>query len=128
MTHAQVRAAADSRYLEVGSHTVTHPFLSRRSRAEQFDEITQSREMLASLTGRRIRYFAYPAGDYDRETLDLLKEAGFEAAFATISRELGSDELFELDRIGIYSTPLWKVKLKAWGAVDLARRFGLRVG
>ena len=51
-----------------------------------------------------------------------------EAAVATISRELGSDELFELDRIGIYSTPLWKVKLKAWGAVDLARRFGLRVG
>ena len=76
--HAQVRAAASSRYLEVGSHTVTHPFLSRRSRAEQFDEIMHSREILASLTGRRIRYFAYPAGDYDRETLGLVKEAKFD--------------------------------------------------
>jgi len=128
MSREQLRVAGNSDLVEIGSHTVTHPFLSRKSRADQAEEITESQRVLSELTGRRIRYFAYPAGDYDRETLDLLKEAGFEAAFATISRELGSDEFFELDRIGIYSTPLWKVKLKAWGAVDLARRFGLRVG
>lgn len=128
MTHAQVRAAAASHHVEIGSHTVTHPFLSRKSRGEQYEEIRESRTVLSALTDRSIRYFAYPAGDYDHETLGLLRQEGFEAGFATISRKLGPDEILELDRIGIYSAALWKVKLKAWGAVDLARRVGLRVG
>lgn len=128
MTHEQLRAASDWPDLEIGSHTVTHPFLSRKSRAAQAEEINHSRQELSALTGRRIRYFAYPAGDYDRQTLRLVQEGGFEAAFATLSRKLGADDIFELDRIGVYSVPLWKVKLKVWGAVRLARRLGLEVG
>ena len=83
---------------------------------------------LAAVTGGNVRYFAYPSGDYDRETLQVVRDQGFEAAFATISRRLGSDPSYEIDRIGIYSDALWKLKLKAWGAADLARRLGMRVG
>jgi peptidoglycan/xylan/chitin deacetylase (PgdA/CDA1 family) len=128
MTHADLSSAAASRAFEVGSHSVTHPFLSRQSRDRQSQEIVESRRVLSELSGKPVRYFAYPAGDYDRETLDVLRDSGFEAGFATISRRIGSDETFELDRVGIYSPALWKVKLKAWGAVDVARRFGVRVG
>ena len=87
-----------------------------------------SREILASLTGRRIRYFAYPAGDYDRETLGLVKEAKFDAALATIPLKIGAEPIFELERVGIYSPAVWKLKLKAWGAAGIARRLGRRVG
>jgi peptidoglycan/xylan/chitin deacetylase (PgdA/CDA1 family) len=128
MSYEELRIAANCRNLEIGSHTVTHPFLSRMSRARQAPQITESQRTLSEKTGRTIRYFAHPAGDYDRVTLGLLRETGFEAGFATISRKLGSDDTFELDRIGVYSVPLWKVKLKAWGAVGLARRLGVRIG
>ncbi|HYK43222.1 MAG TPA: polysaccharide deacetylase family protein [Thermoanaerobaculia bacterium] len=128
MTHADVSSAGASRNFEIGSHSVTHPFLSRQSPDRQSREILESRRVLSDLSGRQIRYFAYPAGDYDRGTLDLLRESGFEAGFATISRRIGSDETFELDRVGIYSPALWKVKLKAWGVATAARRLGVRVG
>jgi peptidoglycan/xylan/chitin deacetylase (PgdA/CDA1 family) len=128
MTRAQVRAAAESGVFEIGSHTVSHPFLSRLPRGEQAEEIAESRRVLAEMAGCDIRYFAYPSGDYDRDTLDLLRGQRFDAALATISRRLGSEFRYEIDRIGIYSTALWKVKLKAWGAADLARRLGMRVG
>ena len=128
MSYEELRLAADCGNLEIGSHTITHPFLSQMSPTGQAQQIIESQRTLSQRTGRPIRYFAHPAGDYDRETLRLLKEAGFEAGFATISRKLGSDEMLELDRIGIYSVSLWKVKLKAWGVARMARRFGVRVG
>jgi len=127
MTQAQVRAAAESGSLEIGAHTVTHPFLTRLEPEARRREIERSREELAGLTGREVRYFAYPAGDYDRETLAATKRAGFDAAFATTSRRLGEPGPFEIDRVGIYSPPLWKLKLKARGAAT-ARRLGIRVG
>ena len=128
MTREQVRAAADSKLVEIGSHTVRHPFLSGMSRRDQAEEIAEGRRTLGEWTGRNVRYFAYPSGDYDRETLQVVREQGFEAAFATISKRLGSHPGYEIDRIGIYSVALWKVKLKAWGAADLARRLGMRIG
>ena len=128
MTHADLCAAGASGDFELGSHSVTHPFLSRQSRDRQSQEILESRQVLSDLSGKPVRYFAYPAGDYDRKTLEVLRDSGFEAGFATISRRIGTDEAFELDRVGIYSPALWKVKLKAWGAVDVLRRFGVRVG
>jgi peptidoglycan/xylan/chitin deacetylase (PgdA/CDA1 family) len=127
MSHAEVRAAAESGSLEIGAHTVTHPFLTRLAPEEQFREIEMSRSELAAKTGRAIRHFAYPAGDYDAETLAAAKRAGFDAAFATTSRRLRGDGAFEIDRVGIYSPPLWKLKLKARGAAT-ARRLGIQVG
>ncbi len=75
-----------------------------------------------------MRYFAYPSGDYNQDSLDLLKEAGYLAAFATIPRHLGDEPRFEIERVGVYSPSLLKLHAKALGAARLARRFGMRVG
>ncbi len=49
--------------IEVGAHTVTHPFLSALSPEKQENEIVRSRLHLEELVGRAVTSFAYPHGD-----------------------------------------------------------------
>jgi peptidoglycan/xylan/chitin deacetylase (PgdA/CDA1 family) len=128
MTHEQLKVAGSSHLFAIGAHTLTHPYLSQKSEDVQRREIFESKEILSKLTGKPVRYFAYPGGDYGRDTLRLVKEAGYEAAFSVIPDQLGIDHLFEIGRVGIYTPSLFKLFLKVFGIADLARRFNLRVG
>ena len=127
MTPEAVRGAAAGSLFEIGSHTRTHPYLPLAGLPAQRREIVDSRFELERITGRPVRWFAHPGGEYDRTTLGLLDEAGYTAAFATVPRGLG-EERFEIERIGIYSAPLWKVALKEAGIVPVARRLGVQIG
>jgi peptidoglycan/xylan/chitin deacetylase (PgdA/CDA1 family) len=125
MSSEQLSLLGKCELFEGGAHTVTHPFLDQLSRDEQEEEIVRSSRQLAKLTGRRVRYFAYPNGDYNRDTLGLMKGAGFDAAFATHRRRVGINDRFEIVRMGIYSTSFFKFWLKAQGVVTAAHRLGL---
>jgi peptidoglycan/xylan/chitin deacetylase (PgdA/CDA1 family) len=127
MTRDQLAAAGKDDLLEIGSHTVAHPYLTDISPAEQTREISGSKQVLSALTGRPVRYFAYPGGDYDGAVLARVRDAGYDAAFATRPRNVGS-ERFEVGRTGIYSPSMLKLKLKAAGVVTLAQSLGMRVG
>lgn len=128
MTHAQLKHASTSEFLEIGGHTVTHPFLDQLPREEQQREIEAGKETLSALTGKPVRYFAYPGGEYNMDTIELVRKAGFEAAFAVTPKNLDDQPGFEYERMGIYSPSLIKLGLKAVGAASLMRRVGIHVG
>jgi peptidoglycan/xylan/chitin deacetylase (PgdA/CDA1 family) len=107
---------------------VNHPYLTRIPLSARRVEIEESRGEIERAVGRRVRYFAYPGGDYDSATLALVRNAGYEAALATVSKHLEAGAGYEVERVGIYSPPLWKVALKAAGVVPVARRLGFQVG
>jgi len=127
MTKEQLRKAADNPLFELGAHTMTHPILPRLSKEEQREEILGCRRFLSDSTGQPVRYFAYPGGEYDQDTVELVRAAGYEAAFAVVPRKLGAP-LFEIGRVGVYSRSLFKLRLKATGCADVGRQFGPRVG
>lgn len=127
MTSQQVIAAGQSDLVEIGGHTVTHPYLNELPKDRQAQEILAGREALVHLLRKPIRYFAYPSGEYGADTIEIVKATGFEAAFAVTPKRLSRTAQFEISRTGIYSHSLFKLSMKAMGAADLARRFGLRV-
>src|SRR5262249_23756537 len=63
MTHKQIAELTEGNLFEIGAHTVTHVYLSQVSPELQKTEIRQSKSQLEQLTGRNVRYFAYPVGD-----------------------------------------------------------------
>lgn len=128
MTYKQIKMTCESDLLELGAHTVTHPFLGHLSREKQEKEIVESKNALSELTKKEILFFAYPAGEYNNDTLKLMKTAGFRAAFAVIPQKIGTDPTLEIARIGIYSPSLLKLQMKTVGFADLGRFFGLKVG
>lgn len=83
LTLAEVSALGQGGLIEVGAHTVTHPFLSALPAASQRDEIQQSKACLEEIVGHPVSSFAYPHGNYTAKTVTFVREAGFTCACST---------------------------------------------
>jgi len=81
LTSDQVKALMDMRSVEVGAHTVSHPYLDELRRPEVEAEIVNSRDALRAL-GVPVRTFAYPHGAYDSTVRAAVIKAGFSSAAA----------------------------------------------
>jgi len=74
--------------VEFGSHTVTHPRLTRSSDAELTDELDRSRVILGSIVARPLPVLAYPYGEVDERVKRAVRGAGYSAAMAVSSGPL----------------------------------------
>ncbi|KKW43792.1 MAG: hypothetical protein UY93_C0002G0388 [Parcubacteria group bacterium GW2011_GWA1_56_13] len=70
---------------EISAHTETHPHLTQLTAAEQQQEISGSRQDLLAMNVGPINAFAYPYGEYDSTTIQIVKDAGFSSARSTIN-------------------------------------------
>jgi peptidoglycan/xylan/chitin deacetylase (PgdA/CDA1 family) len=90
--------------ISYGAHTVTHPNLAKLSREQAIDEILSSKRRIEEELGCKVKYLAYPFGGpthFTTETVDILKDSGFDAALTTIRGSCAvGDDLFTLRRIG----------------------------
>jgi peptidoglycan/xylan/chitin deacetylase (PgdA/CDA1 family) len=80
LTAGEIRKLADSPYIEIGAHTVSHPVLSALTPGEQRREVQKSRTDLQTITGRPVASFSYPHGAHSAETRSIVAEAGFTIA------------------------------------------------
>lgn len=60
--------------ISIGSHTLTHPNLTKLSKEEQRAEIYESKIMIEDILGTEVNSFAYPYGIYDKTSLELVQE------------------------------------------------------
>ncbi|GAO44326.1 polysaccharide deacetylase family protein [Flavihumibacter petaseus] len=81
VTRQQLQQLSSSPWITLGSHTVNHPILHRCSKEQQERELIDSKAILQEWTNSPVRYFAYPNGDYDQETVALVQKAGYRLAF-----------------------------------------------
>ena len=82
MTAAELQSSS-SDYVSFGSHALSHRPLTSLDPADRWREISESAASCAALTGTTPTSFAYPFGDYDRETADMVRDAGFACACTT---------------------------------------------
>ncbi|MDA8434016.1 MAG: polysaccharide deacetylase family protein, partial [Nitrospiraceae bacterium] len=66
-----------------GSHTMTHPFLSRLPADRLGAELTGSKAYLEDRLRLPVDFFCYPYGDYDSATVAAAKQAGYRLAVTT---------------------------------------------
>lgn len=106
-----------------GSHTITHPILSRLPVEQMKEEIRASRVAIEEHLGIPIRTFAYPNGttaDFNEVTKKLLQEDGYTCAVSTIfGVNTSAQDLFELRRGGPsdWHLPTFATKLH-WYKLD----------
>lgn len=87
---------------EIGSHTLTHPILTRTSDAELEDEVTRSKSALEAWLGHSIDGFCYPNGDHDERVRSVARSAGYLWACSTrAGRNHAPLEPFDVQRIDV---------------------------
>jgi len=113
--------------IEFGSHTLTHPMLSRLPLTEARREIAESRLVIEDRLGAPVRLFCYPRGDFNEGVKQIVREEGYVAACTTLpgTNDRRTD-LLALRRtyVGRRDTEREFAK-KAAGAYDLLQRSGL---
>lgn len=100
LTPALLRELADAG-AEIGSHAVTHRFLTDLSDSDLTSEVADSRHQLEQIIGRPVTHFSCPGGRFDHRVVDAVRRAGY-ASMATSRiglHEIGGDDVFNLPRI-----------------------------
>jgi peptidoglycan/xylan/chitin deacetylase (PgdA/CDA1 family)/CelD/BcsL family acetyltransferase involved in cellulose biosynthesis len=90
--------------IDFGSHTVSHPFISKLPREQVKWELVESKKRIEEELQSPVQYFAYPNGrdeDIGAWNKELLRDAGYRAALTTIwGVNYRSTDLMELRRGG----------------------------
>ena len=87
--------------MEVGAHTLSHPFLDQLDADAQAREIGGSVERIAARLGIQCRGIAYPGGAYDAGSIRAARDAGLAYAVTTRAGDNAAEApRFELNRRG----------------------------
>lgn len=90
---------------DIGSQTRTHPHMHRISADAAREELAISNDRFITELGIRPDIFAYPYGEYNLEVIDIVKQAGFVAAFGQNSGIMhGYNGFYELPRFAMNET------------------------
>ena len=65
--------------MHIGSHAMSHKFMTTLNAAEEESELVQSRELLEGLIGEPVLHFAPPGGRWSSRTRRALQKAGYVA-------------------------------------------------
>jgi peptidoglycan/xylan/chitin deacetylase (PgdA/CDA1 family) len=88
--------------MQMEAHTKNHLSLDERERDFLIFEMLSSRESLEGHTSTEANMFAYPAGRYDEETLEIADEVGFRLAVTTRpGMEHATTDRLELARVRV---------------------------
>jgi peptidoglycan/xylan/chitin deacetylase (PgdA/CDA1 family) len=88
--------------MEIGAHTVHHPFLTKLSANKMIYEVQQSRIDLENHLAKGPTVFAYPYNDHNKAVIDVVRQSGFRGA-VIVGPHRGDNlnDLFEIPRITI---------------------------
>lgn len=86
--------------MEIGSHTVSHPWLARISPDEAREELSRSERELASILDAPVRWICYPNGSFNAEVARIAEEVGYVGACSVIrDNRATARQLFYLPRV-----------------------------
>jgi peptidoglycan/xylan/chitin deacetylase (PgdA/CDA1 family) len=98
MTKEQVKQLADEGNV-IGSHTWNHSNVKNYLVEDWTKQIDKPSKQLEQITGRPVKYFAYPFGLWNKNAIEHLKQRGFKAAFQLSAKRDEQYPLFTIRRI-----------------------------
>ncbi len=87
LNEAEIKEILKSGLVEIGSHTMDHPDLTKLSQKEIYRQVSDSKDILESWFGVKIDSFAYPLGKYDGVAEAAVVASGYKAAVTVKSGE-----------------------------------------
>jgi peptidoglycan/xylan/chitin deacetylase (PgdA/CDA1 family) len=113
MTVSEMQMLSQHPLFSIGAHSVHHAMLSHQNAVDQAYEVKESKRQIETWLRKSINGFAYPYGNYNAVTQQLLKESGFLYAVSTEPKPVTwRDDPFALPRI----------QVKNWSVYEFASR------
>lgn len=91
--------------MTIGSHTLSHPNLTKIKNNQLERELTKSKFILEQKLNTKINHFAYPGGSYNDQVIKAAQKAGYLSATTThhkVFQEIKDNlDLFKLPRVHV---------------------------
>lgn len=107
LSREQVKKMSDAGHV-IGSHTYDHQNVKKYQGDDWVTQIEKPTKTLQEVTGKDIKYFAYPFGLWNKEAIPQLKKRGFSSAFILAEKRDENDPLFTIRRI--IASGYWNTK------------------
>lgn len=107
MSENQLKELSDSGHLIEG-HTWDHHMVTKYIGADWDTQLVKPRLRIEKITGKPVKYFAYPFGLWNKEAIPELKNRGYQLAFILSTKRDSTEPLFTIRRMivpGTWSTP-----------------------
>jgi peptidoglycan/xylan/chitin deacetylase (PgdA/CDA1 family) len=101
LSETDISEMSASGLIEFASHSFNHKLFHQISTEEIKFEVTESKKFIENLTQKECSVFAYPAGFFTDYAKEVLKNAGYKAAFSTVYGAENNLDIFALNRIEI---------------------------
>jgi peptidoglycan/xylan/chitin deacetylase (PgdA/CDA1 family) len=128
MSVEQLRALPED-LVNIGSHTVSHPFMPEIASEMARSELVNSKLALERMLGREVATFSFPFGGFSNELVETCRETGYRRVFTTLPEFFtGGPDEFAVGRIRVDPTD-WPIefRLKLAGAYNwLPAAFALK--
>ena len=98
MTKEQVKELSDAGHV-IASHTWDHHNVKKFQGQDWVTQIDKPTKKLEDITGKPIKYFAYPFGLWNEQAIPELKKRGFIAAFQLSEKRDTIEPLFTIRRL-----------------------------
>jgi peptidoglycan/xylan/chitin deacetylase (PgdA/CDA1 family) len=103
MTPTELVSLMEGTLLQIGSHTVTHPMLSKLSKQERWYEINQSKQDLEEILSKPVLGLSYPNGCFEKGDPELVLKSGYRYACVSKNGMVRSNsDRFQLPRFWIH--------------------------
>lgn len=73
---SELKTLAASDRIEIGTHSATHPYMSKLSKSQIELELSTSKSLIESISGRKIDLFRPPYGDYSDTLINVASDLG----------------------------------------------------
>lgn len=123
MSWKELKTAASSDRITVGSHSLKHRRLTQLSQQELKEEVARSKEILEDELGIPVDFFAYPYGFYNQVCQNVAMGAGYKAAFTGRIGAVNIAFPYSLNRTEIsrYDSEFLEFRKKINGSYDWLR-------
>jgi peptidoglycan/xylan/chitin deacetylase (PgdA/CDA1 family) len=117
MSREQVKQLSDEGHV-IGSHTWDHMNVRKFETEDWAIQVDKPLKQLEEITGKPVKYFAYPFGLWKPEVIPGLKERHFEGAFQLSAKMDEKDPLYAIRRIIVpgewTAETMYKVMLRSF--------------
>jgi peptidoglycan/xylan/chitin deacetylase (PgdA/CDA1 family) len=98
MSEEELKALSDSGHVIAG-HTWDHHMVTKYTRASWDSQLVMPQKRLEAITGKKVQYFAYPFGLWNKEAIPVLKEHGYKLAFILSTKRDSTEPLHTIRRM-----------------------------
>jgi len=105
LTWSQIAEMSESGFIEIGSHSMAHPWLPTQPKENLDPEIRGSKLTIESRLNKEVNAFSYPLGGFNKDVREKVIEAGYKIAVTTNpGKKYPKHDLFAMKRLRISST------------------------